>query len=193
MNNVITRAPWSWRLLRAPDDSLLRAAAPTWDERFASRPASGSMPLTAALDLLPAPPARVLDVGTGTGAAALVAAERWPDAQVHGHRRLPGDDRGWQPRRRPGRAFASRWPTSRARPGRGLRPRGAAEHAAVLRTRRGAAATRAGTWRTSPRAGPRRPSSPRPRRCARGFERHGLETVASGTAGPGTYYLARRP
>ena len=29
--------------------------------------------------------------------------------------------------------------------------------------------------------------------AARGFERHGLETVAAGTAGPGTYYLARRP
>ena len=30
-------------------------------------------------------------------------------------------------------------------------------------------------------------------RSRAGFERHGLETVAAGTAGPGTYYLARRP
>jgi len=27
----------------------------------------------------------------------------------------------------------------------------------------------------------------------RGFGRQGIETVAAGTAGPGTYYLARRP
>lgn len=35
-----------------------------------------------------------------------------------------------------------------------------------------------------------------PQRAAmleRGFRRHGLETVAAATAGPGTYYLARRP
>ena len=42
--------------------------APGWDQRYASDP-ERLVPLTAALDLLPRPPARVLDVGTGTGAA----------------------------------------------------------------------------------------------------------------------------
>ena len=30
-------------------------------------------------------------------------------------------------------------------------------------------------------------------KLAQGYGRQGLETVASGAAGPGTYYLARRP
>ena len=40
--------------------------------------------LAAALDVLPGQPARVLDLGTGTGAAALEAARRFPEAQVVG-------------------------------------------------------------------------------------------------------------
>jgi ubiquinone/menaquinone biosynthesis C-methylase UbiE len=41
-------------------------------------------PLTAALATIEAPPARVLDVGTGNGAAARVASARWADAAVVG-------------------------------------------------------------------------------------------------------------
>jgi ubiquinone/menaquinone biosynthesis C-methylase UbiE len=41
-------------------------------------------PLEAALDALDAVPRRVLDLGTGTGAAARLLAVRWPDAEVTG-------------------------------------------------------------------------------------------------------------
>jgi ubiquinone/menaquinone biosynthesis C-methylase UbiE len=41
-------------------------------------------PLTAALERLPSPPSRILDLGTGTGAAARLAAERFPEASVAG-------------------------------------------------------------------------------------------------------------
>ena len=41
-------------------------------------------PLEAALDRLPSPPKRVLDVGTGTGAAARLVAARFPEADVTG-------------------------------------------------------------------------------------------------------------
>jgi malonyl-CoA O-methyltransferase len=40
--------------------------------------------LDAALDRVQAPPKRVLDLGTGSGAAARLMVARWPDAQVTG-------------------------------------------------------------------------------------------------------------
>jgi malonyl-CoA O-methyltransferase len=42
------------------------------------------LPLDAALDRLSSPPRRVLDLGTGTGKAARVVAERFPQAEVVG-------------------------------------------------------------------------------------------------------------
>ena len=41
-------------------------------------------PIDAALAAVPATPARVLDLGTGSGAVARLAAARWPAAQVTG-------------------------------------------------------------------------------------------------------------
>ena len=65
------RAPWSWRLLRRPVTRFFDSVAGGWDQRYASDP-ERLEPLTAALDLLPGPAARVLDVGTGTGAGAML-------------------------------------------------------------------------------------------------------------------------
>jgi ubiquinone/menaquinone biosynthesis C-methylase UbiE len=41
-------------------------------------------PVESALDRLPTPPRRVLDLGTGTGAVARLIAERFPEAEVVG-------------------------------------------------------------------------------------------------------------
>jgi ubiquinone/menaquinone biosynthesis C-methylase UbiE len=58
--------------------------APNWDARIKPDSAEHLAPLAAALDHLEATPRRALDVGTGTGAAALMIARRYPDARVAG-------------------------------------------------------------------------------------------------------------
>ena len=55
--------------------------APVWDSM--RRPEAFAA-LERALDALPAAPKRVLDLGTGTGLAAFVAARRFPEAEVVG-------------------------------------------------------------------------------------------------------------
>ena len=195
MNDLVTRAPWTWRLVRGPMRRFFERAAPEWDERYASGEAR-LVPLTTALDMLPDPPARVLDVGTGTGAGALVAAERWPDAEVLGIDVAPAMvERAAAKQVRPGRSKPVRFEVADIAdldPANGydllmmvnmppffapaasmLRPGG---HVAHIASR-----------------GPVTPFYTPAEKLARGYERQGLETVASGTAGPGTYYLARRP
>jgi ubiquinone/menaquinone biosynthesis C-methylase UbiE len=55
--------------------------APHWDS---FRDAAHLAPLEAALDALPDEPTRALDLGTGTGAAAVAIARRWPRVEVVG-------------------------------------------------------------------------------------------------------------
>jgi SAM-dependent methyltransferase len=191
MNNAITAAPWSWWLLRGLMRRFFERAAPTWDERYAGDPARLA-PLVAALDLLPDPPARVLDVGTGTGAAAFVAAERWPDAQVLGIDVAPTMVAVALAKPAPpgvrfevadvGELDAGEgydlvtmlnMPPFCEAVARVLRPGG---HVAHIASR-----------------GPVTPFYTSAAKLEQRYGRHGLETVAAGTAGPGTYYLARRP
>ena len=79
--NAVVASPRAWRafrwLMRAQFDRL----APRWD---AMRRPDAFASLERALDALPEPPQRVLDLGTGTGRAAFVAARRFPQAQVVG-------------------------------------------------------------------------------------------------------------
>jgi SAM-dependent methyltransferase len=77
---VVVRVPGAWRLFRGPLTRTFDRLAPSWEGRVSDE---GLRPLLAALDELPAP-ARVLDVGTGTGRVARLLAARWPDAEVVG-------------------------------------------------------------------------------------------------------------
>jgi SAM-dependent methyltransferase len=63
---------------------LFDSVALGWDERVRSDSPEYLEPLVAALDRLEASPGRIPDIGTGTGAAALALADRYPDAEVVG-------------------------------------------------------------------------------------------------------------
>jgi ubiquinone/menaquinone biosynthesis C-methylase UbiE len=80
--NVVVRVPGAWRLFRRPMQRMFDRVAPQWDGRRTTPERLAS--LRAALSAIPAPVARALDVGTGTGAGARVAASVWPEAEIVG-------------------------------------------------------------------------------------------------------------
>jgi SAM-dependent methyltransferase len=79
--NAVVRRPALWRVVRGPVRAQFERLAPEWDTL---RGPSSFLPFAAALDGLDAAPARVLDLGTGTGTAAILVAERFPDARIVG-------------------------------------------------------------------------------------------------------------
>ena len=79
--DAVVRHPALWRLFRRPIRRQFDRLAPRWES---IRGPDFLAPLEAALDRLPVAPEHVLDVGTGTGAAARLAGSRYPEADVVG-------------------------------------------------------------------------------------------------------------
>jgi ubiquinone/menaquinone biosynthesis C-methylase UbiE len=79
--DVAVRWPRLWRLLRPLVRRQFDRMAPVWSQM---RSDDAFEPLEAALAALDSPPRRVLDLGTGTGQAAFVVAQRFPEAEVVG-------------------------------------------------------------------------------------------------------------
>jgi ubiquinone/menaquinone biosynthesis C-methylase UbiE len=79
--NAAVRSPWLWKLFRPFVRRQFDALAPVWDSM---RMEDTLAPYDAALAAADVSPARVLDVGTGTGAGALQLARRFPDAEIVG-------------------------------------------------------------------------------------------------------------
>jgi SAM-dependent methyltransferase len=81
VTNLVVRVPWLWPLLRRPLTAMFDRIAPSW---AAMRAQDAMEPLVAALDRLPEAPRRALDIGTGTGMAAVAIARRFPAVEVLG-------------------------------------------------------------------------------------------------------------
>ena len=88
VTNLVVRAPFLWRFFRGTMRRQFDRLAPVWDSTRVDP--EKLAPLQAALESLPDPPARVLDVGTGTGVAARLVASLFPDADVTGVDTSPG-------------------------------------------------------------------------------------------------------
>ena len=78
---AVVARPSLWRVFRRPLRAQFDALAPEWDGILGPEALA---PLAAALDRLVVEPARVLDLGTGTGKAARLVAERFPAAEIVG-------------------------------------------------------------------------------------------------------------
>jgi ubiquinone/menaquinone biosynthesis C-methylase UbiE len=82
VTTLVVRRPILWRLFRGRMARNFDRLAPEWDSTRVSP--ERLLPIAAALDALPVRPERVLDLGTGTGRVARLAAERFAAAEVTG-------------------------------------------------------------------------------------------------------------
>lgn len=84
LNNLVVRAPWAWPLVRGPMREFFSGRAPGWDERTGAGGIAHLTPLAAAVLDVARPPERVLDIGCGTGEATLFLVREFPQARVRG-------------------------------------------------------------------------------------------------------------
>jgi SAM-dependent methyltransferase len=81
VTDIVVRRPLLWRLLRPLMRRQFDMLAPVWDAR---RTPEAFATIAPALDRIGTSPARVLDLGTGTGSVARILAQRFPNADIVG-------------------------------------------------------------------------------------------------------------
>jgi methylase of polypeptide subunit release factors len=194
VNAAVARFPWAWRLARGPVRRFFDSIAHRWDERVRIDSEEYRAPLIAALDRVEARPSHILDIGTGTGAAAFELAARYPEAEVVGidisaemvgQARAKAADRGIRVRFLAA-DIASFEPNERYDMITMLNMPPFFERVVALLST-GGLVINASSY------GSRTPFYTPPATLAKGFERRGLRTVAVERVAGGTYYLAERP
>lgn len=194
LNATVARFPWLWPLLRRPMRGFFDRSATGWDERTGAGSVEHLAGLAAAVTRVAPRPERVLDLGTGTGEAALFLAREYPSASIRGVDVSAGmiaaakAKVGLDPEGRVAFkvADAARLPYGDdsfdllvqvnvppffSEIARVLRPRG---HLIVVAS-----------------SGPATPFYTPPAVLERGLRRRGLEPVESGSTGPSTWLVAR--
>jgi ubiquinone/menaquinone biosynthesis C-methylase UbiE len=195
LTRLVAVAPWTWPLMRRLVRGFFDRLAGGWDERVRPDAPEHVASLAAAVADLPAPPARALDLGTGTGAGALWLAREFQDARVTGldiSEPMIEQARAKLPDELSGRvdflvADAERLPFPDGsfdlvaqisvpvffdEVARVLAPGG---HVVVVSS-----------------LGLKTPFHTPARTLRKGFRRRGVETVATGASGPGMFFLGRR-
>jgi ubiquinone/menaquinone biosynthesis C-methylase UbiE len=196
MTATVARAPFLWPLLRTPMRGYFEELAQGWDERVGAGSAEHLAAFAAAAAALSETPERALEIGCGTGEGTLFLSREFPQARVRGIDISPEMIRlaiakvGLDPEGRVAfkvaDASAIPWPDESFDLVAQLNmPPFFAEIARVVRP--------GGSVIVADSIGDRTPFHTPPAVLRRGFRRQGLETVAEGGAGEGTYLIARRP
>lgn len=196
LNALIARAPALWPLLRPWAHRYWQNIAPTWGDRVDRSSAAYLAPLAAALLFVRPDPERALELGTGLGDGALLIAREFPQARVRGVdlseemiRRAQGriglDPEGRVAFRVADAADLPYEDESFDLVAQLNMPPFIAETARVLRP--------GGYFVIAASFGPATPFYTPESVLRRGFARVGLEPVDSGSAGDGTYWVARLP
>jgi ubiquinone/menaquinone biosynthesis C-methylase UbiE len=192
LNNLVVRAPWAWPLIRGPMAGFFTKRARGWDERTGAGSVAHLAPLAAAVLEVPRSPERVLEIGCGTGEATLFLAREFPQARVRGVDisaemvRVATDKVGLDPEGRiafkVGDAAALPYPESYFDLVAQLNmPPFFDQIARVLRP--GGHVVVAASW------GARTPFFTSERVLRWKFAQYAIETVATGEAGEGTYFV----